>query len=203
MGEQIMKYWLIAVSVLTALFLQQPFVYSAPGDIVADGFIESKDGGFVFPDGSIQEKAVTAPVAYPQKCSTDVSASEEIYLSCFSYGPDDPHWSSINGVPDGYYFLVTDVTIMPITQNDTGEYTFYLYLIGGCNNGVEGGSSLTELIPLKIVPNSQTWSAHYESPLLILYPGSCLRVTGWSSNTADVYFRVTGYLTNDPNNFRY
>ncbi|WP_419600942.1 hypothetical protein, partial [Thiolapillus sp.] len=62
----------------------------------------------------------------------------------------------MNGVPDGWYFLVTDVTIMPNTDSETGEYTFNFHHIGGCNTGVDGGGGSIERILLKVVPNSQT-----------------------------------------------
>ncbi len=177
---------------------------SHAAELTVDGPIASKSGGIVFPDNTVQTTAAAmAPESYPQKCQAQISAGEQEYLNCFSYGPGDPGWSGIDGVPDGFYFLVTDITITPYTQNDTGEYTFYFYHIGGCNTGVDGGSSLREFVPLKLVPSSQSWTAHYESPVLIVPQRSCLRVDGWASNTTDVYFRVTGYLTDDPNNFRY
>jgi len=177
---------------------------SHAAELTVDGPIASKSGGIVFPDNTIQTTAAAmAPESYPQRCSTRVSAGEQEYLRCYSYGPGDPAWDGTNGVPDGWYFLVTDVSVMPRTQNDTGEYTFDFYHISGCNTGVVGGSGLAELITIKVVPSSQTWSAHYQSPLLVLPPHSCLRVTGWGSNTGEAGFRVTGYLTDDPNSFRY
>jgi len=197
----------LSFKLLSCFFL--PFFTLAAthaAELTVNGPIETKSGGIVFPDSSIQTTAAataTTPESYPQRCSTGVSAGEEVYLNCYSYGPGDPGWSGVNGVPDGWYFLVTDVTIMPNTQNDTGEYTFNFYHISGCNTGVDGGRGLAELIPLKVVPSSQTWSAHYQSPLLIIPQHNCLRVTGWNSNTADAYFRVTGYLTDDPNSFQY
>jgi hypothetical protein len=193
---------------LLSCFFLPIFTLSASyaAELTVDGPITSKNGGIVFPDSTVQTTAAfvsAAPTAYPQRCSAQISAGEQEYLNCYSYGPGDPGWSGINGIPDDYYFLVTDITITPYTQDDTGEYTFSFYHIGGCNTGVDGGSSLREFVPLKVVPNSQSWSAHYESPVLLLPPRSCLRVDGWASNTTDVYFRVTGYLTDDPNNFRY
>ena len=44
-------------------------------ELTVDGPIESKSGGIVFPDGSIQTTAAAmAPESYPQKCSSRVSA---------------------------------------------------------------------------------------------------------------------------------
>ncbi|WP_419584413.1 hypothetical protein, partial [Thiolapillus sp.] len=90
-----------------------------------------------------------------------------------------------------------------LAASETGEYTFNFHHIGGCNTGVDGGGGSIERILLKVVPNSQTWSAHYQSPLLIIPQHDCLRVTGWLTNTAPSFFSVTGYLTDDPNSFRY
>ena len=199
----IMRYLYKFIPLILMLFLPLSIVHS--GDITVNGPIESTNGGFVFPDGSIQITAASAPVAYPQRCNVSIVASNTTYLDCYTFGPGRRlyNWSSVNGVPDDFYFLVTDITISPNTDLVTGNYGFNLRNFMDCDTGSEGGGAMVNNIYFRVGPDSQSWTAHYESPLFILPPHNCLSVEAWPFNNTGARFLVNGYLTTDPFNLRY
>ena len=158
--------------------------------------------GITFPDGSTQVTAAITPAAWPQQCQVEVDPGEDLYPTCYMYGGSDPTWSGTNGVPTGYFFLVTNVIITPSTSIDTGELGFYLYHISGCDNGTVGGTGLARLVQVRVVPDTQSWVYDSSAPFLVLPAGSCLRVDAFIANTATARVQFNGYLTTDPSHFR-
>jgi hypothetical protein len=159
--------------------------------------------GIQFPDGTEQTTAAATPEAWPEQCHETPSPGEDLYLSCFMYnGPAETAWDSVNGVPAGYFFLVTNVVVTPSTVDDTGEYWLWLEQKGGCDNGIEGGPQNGRDVSLRFVGPTQSWVLNSTAPILVLPAGHCLRVTASNDNTSPVKFHVNGYLTTDPAHFR-
>ena len=163
-----------------------------PGDLAASGYIESSEG-FVFPDGSIQTKAAGTAEAWPQHCYhyLHLESGETLDMTCYSLLPEPSGtWGSSSGVPDGYYFLVTDVLIDPYTD---GVET-YVTLYDSYPSGAGVGNSMSR--SFRLSPTGDTKLFSFRSPTLHLVPSHYLRVTNSGGSTVKV--EVTGWITNDP-----
>jgi hypothetical protein len=117
-------------------------------------------------------------------------------------GGTDPSWGGTNGVPEGWYFLVTDVLVHADTIISAPELKFNIYHISGCDNGIPGGTGLARLVRVRSAADASTFTAHFTSPLHVLPEGSCLRFDGFANNTISGRVHVSGYLTTDPSRFR-
>ena len=109
----------------------------------------------------------------------------------------------MNGVPDGFYFLVTDITITSVAEPSTFDGGFYLHHHKDCDTGSVGGGNIVDGVTLRITPSAQTWTAHYQAPLFVASPHHCFSMVPAPFNTYNVDVVVTGYLTAEPYYFRY
>jgi hypothetical protein len=157
-----------------------------------------RSDGIEFPDGTVQTTATAAGVvANPQHCyhPSTVTAGETLPLTCYSYHPGGGAWGA-SGVPDGLYFVVTDVLLAPDTLTvDTGDVGFTLWHSYDCQDA-SPGNRLSHRF--RVVPNLQTTQWNFRAPLMLLIPGDCLRVTGSSGITVPIVITVTGFLTANP-----
>lgn len=161
-----------------------------------------RSDGLEFPDATVQTTAAAAAVAaHPQHCyhSGSLDGSETLVLTCYSLHPGDTTWGA-NGVPDGYYFVVTDVLLDPATTStDAGDVGFILWHSYDCETAP--GNRLSR--SFRVVPDLQTTSWSFRAPTMILTSGDCLRVTGDAGITVAADVTVGGFLTASPELLRF
>lgn len=169
----------------------------------ANAQTEISGDGIMFPDGTIQTTAASAAEAIPYRCiaTSVLSTGTTDYLDCYKTTDGSGSlWNDVNGVPEGYFFLVTDVTITPITSDISGGVVrVTLTQFSGCDNGVPGHTGFNFAgADYKLAPDLSTFSDHYRTPAYILPGGHCLQAGSYAVNTHDVQMYVLGYLTSNP-----
>lgn len=124
----------------------------------------------------------------PVRCyvtSAGVAPGGDIFPTCVSASL--PGFVDSQRVPDGYYFLVTDVLFTPHSSTTGPEKVdFYLFDAYGTN----GRSSSYHFRSV----DGATAGQHFTVPLYTLTPGHRLEIQAFNANDVDFDIYVTGLL---------
>jgi len=108
------------------------------------------------------------------------------FLTCVSAAP--PGFVGSQRVPDGYYFLVTDILVTP-SGGTTGNAPVDFYLFDAY-----GTSSRASLIHFRSVDGA-TYGEHFTAPMYVLSADHRLEVQAFNANATSFDIRVNGLLT--------
>lgn len=129
----------------------------------------------------------------PVRCYTSsggIAPGDDVFLTCVPAAP--PSFVGSQRVPDGYYFLVTDVMVTPLANTTSAERVdFYLFNAYGTN-------SRSSLYHFRSVDGA-TSGQHFNVPLYTLTPDHRLEVQAFNANAVSFNIYVTGLLTNNVN----
>lgn len=163
--------------------------------LLSMGAVGIDSGGVRFPDGTFQTTAASAqPEAWPMHCdntSLDIDASSA--LTCLSvlavpggsFGPGD-------GVPAGFFFLVTDVYLEPATNSvETGFIGIELKQMNNLDIEVRR-------LEFKLPGDLPSGLFSFRAPNLILTEGDYLETKSFPGSTKRMAVHVSGFLTAAP-----
>lgn len=134
-----------------------------------------------------------ANVGYPARCYPNgdgsavgsVPTGESKFFTCLKAGGGPHNFTADGRVPEGHYFLVTDIDITPQAASDTDgriAVTFY---------AAYGESSRSYSIRMRS-SGVDTWSRQYRVPALILGEGFRIEAVNTGSHWVDPV--LTGLL---------
>lgn len=181
--------------------------------VVGMGALSFDDSSITFADGTTQTTAATpATDSWPMICKTDLDIplltwATSNTLFCRSPQPEVPGGTigSGAGVPDGHYFVVTDVTAHCGSFFDDGCEGAY-FALRRVNIGSPFVVEEWFYFLSAVNANIATVTVAATGPQVILAPGDYLTAfpytgAGTDENT-DISLQVSGYLSDRPERFR-
>lgn len=138
----------------------------------------------------INVKAALGNQGAPVRCyiGGQLAAAETYFMTCTT--PANPNFVSNQRVPSGYYFLVTDVFVTPVSGGaGNTPVGFYLYDAYGTN-------SRSSSYAFRSIDGA-SYGQHFNMPLYVLTADHRLEVAAFGGNAAAFEIRVTGMLVNN------
>lgn len=127
----------------------------------------------------------------PVRCyntSGGLSAGTTTFLTCVT--PVSPGFVSSQRVPAGYYFVVTDVFVTPLSGG-TGDTPVTFYLFDAYGTSSRASSNTFRSI------DGASYGEHFNMPLYVLTEDHRLEVQAFNANAASFDIRITGMLVNN------
>ena len=123
----------------------------------------------------------------PVRCyvSGSIAPGTTVFLNCIT--PISPSFVGAQRVPDGYYFLVTDIFVTPVSGGaGNTPVGFYLY-------NAYGETSRESLYNFRSIDGA-SYGEHFTSPFYVLVADHRLEVQASNANATSFEIRVTGLL---------
>ena len=117
-----------------------------------------------------------------------LSAGTTTFLTCVT--PVSPSFVSSQRVPAGYFFLVTDVFVTPLSGG-TGNTPVSFYLFDAYATSGRASSYTFRSI------DGASYGEHFNLPLYVLTEDHRLEVQAFNANAASFDIRITGMLVNN------
>lgn len=125
----------------------------------------------------------------PVRCyetSGGISPGTTVFMTCVNSGSN--LFVSSQRVPSGYYFLVTDVFVTPLSgANGNATVTFYFF-------DAYGTSGRASSYTFRSVDGA-SYGQHFTVPMYVLPADHRIEIQAFNANTVDFDIRVTGLLT--------
>jgi hypothetical protein len=142
-------------------------------------------GLLVSAGGFHSARAALGNVGYPVRCYSTGGGSPDFFMTCVT-PPGAPDFIDNQRVPDGYYYLITDVMITP--YGGAAGNTVYLDLKDAYgDNYVQSENHFRVL-------DGATTGQHFNAPMWVLLATHRLQVTEMAGNQSDYDIRVNGIL---------
>jgi hypothetical protein len=123
-------------------------------------------------------------VQYPVRCY-NIGNSASYTLICVTPA-GSPSFVSSQRVPEGYYFLITDVMITPTGSLAADNVVLDL-------NNAYGAGSIQSINHFRVLDGS-TFGQHFNAPMWVLFPDHYLSVVQDADNQSTYDIRVNGFL---------
>ncbi len=121
-----------------------------------------------------------------------ISHGETQFMTCVRADGGYPGFVNSQRVPSGYYFMVTDVFVTPLSGgNGSTTVTFYLFDA----YGTSGRASSYTFRSL----DGASYGQHFTVPLYVLPADHRIEIQAFNANAADFDLRITGVLTTNVN----
>jgi len=126
----------------------------------------------------------------PARCY-NIGFTSSFFLTCVTPSGSPVSFVSSQRVPDGYYFLITDIVVTPTSGVSGNVVDFNL-------EDAYGASSIQSINHFRTL-DGNTFGQHYTAPMWVLLPDHRLGVVAQAANQLNFDIRVNGFLVTNIN----